>query len=119
LQRHAATVADVQATLCEYTAATIAQSLGLERGFAPRELLVCGGGAFNPELMRRLAARLPGVRVHDTGARGIPPARVEAALFAWLAHLYLEGRAGNLTSVTGARGARVLGALHKGAVTGM
>jgi anhydro-N-acetylmuramic acid kinase len=119
LRQHPATVADVQATLCEYTAVTVAQALGLERGFEPRELLVCGGGAFNPELMRRLAARLPGLRVRDTGARGIPPAQVEAALFAWLAHLYLEGRPGNLTSVTGARGPRVLGALHRGAVTGM
>jgi anhydro-N-acetylmuramic acid kinase len=119
LREHAATAADVQATLCEFTAATIAQSLHHQPGFAPRELLVCGGGAFNRELMRRLGDRLPAMRVIDTGARGIPPAQVEAALFAWLAHLYLEGRAGNLTSVTGARGPRVLGALHKGAVTGM
>ncbi len=119
LRAHPASTAGVQATLCEYTAATIARALQIVPGFAPRELLVCGGGAFNKELMRRLAARIPGVRVADTGARGIAPERVEAALFAWLAHRYIEGLPGNLTSVTGARGPRVLGALYKGAVTGM
>jgi anhydro-N-acetylmuramic acid kinase len=119
LRRHPASVADVQATLSEYTAATITQALAAMPGFAPRELLVCGGGAFNNELMRRLAARNPEVRVAGTDTRGIPPDQVEAALFAWLAHRYIEGLPGNLTAVTGARGPRVLGALYKAAVTGM
>ena len=112
-------VADVQATLCEFTAATIAQAIDAVPQFAPRELLVCGGGAFNKELLRRLAARLPQVQVKTTEAHGIAPTQVEAALFAWLAHRFLEGLPGNLTAVTGARGPRVLGALHKGAVTGL
>ncbi len=119
LHAAAGSVADVQATLCEFTAATIAQAITAVSGFAPRELLVCGGGAYNKELVRRLAARLPGVRVTTTEAYGIAPTQVEAALFAWLAHRFLEGLPGNLTAVTGARGPRVLGALHKGAVTGM
>jgi anhydro-N-acetylmuramic acid kinase len=118
LGAHAAPAANVQATLCEYTATTIAQALMGVPDFAPLELLVCGGGAFNTELMRRLAARLPRIRVLDTGERGIQPAQVEAALFAWLAHRYIEGLPGNLVAVTGARGPRVLGALYKGAVTG-
>jgi anhydro-N-acetylmuramic acid kinase len=113
----AAAAADVQATLSEYTATTIADALRAVPGFAPRELLVCGGGAFNKELMRRLAVQVPGVRVADTGTRGIPPDQVEAALFAWLAHRYVEGLPGNLTAVTGARGPRVLGALYRAAVT--
>lgn len=107
----------VQSTLCEYTAATIADAIRALTGPPPEELLVCGGGAFNTELMRRLAARLPGIAVADTGARGIAPAQVEAAAFAWLAHAFLEGKPGNLTAVTGARGPRVLGALHRGGVT--
>lgn len=114
-----ASVADVQATLCEFTAATIAGAVAAEPGFAPRELLVCGGGAFNKELMRRLAARLPDMCVAATNVRGIAPTQVEAALFAWLAHRYMEGLPGNLADVTGARGPRVLGALYKAAVTGM
>jgi len=67
--------------------------------------------------MRRLAARLPGVPVRSTGTAGIPPEQVEAAMCAWLAHQFLEGRPGNLVAVTGARGPRVLGALHRGGVT--
>jgi anhydro-N-acetylmuramic acid kinase len=107
----------VQSTLCEYTAATLADAIHALPGPRPEEVLVCGGGAFNTELMRRLATRLPGIRVADTGSRGIAPAQVEAAAFAWLAHAFLEGRPGNVIAVTGARGPRILGALHKGRVT--
>jgi anhydro-N-acetylmuramic acid kinase len=116
LARRTAPIADVQATLCEFTAATIASGM-TAKGFAPTELLVCGGGAFNGELMRRLAARLPGVTVRHTGSAGIAPDQVEAAMCAWLAHQFLAGRPGNLVAVTGARGPRVLGALHRGGVT--
>jgi anhydro-N-acetylmuramic acid kinase len=110
---------DVQATLSEYTAATVAAALRSVPGFAPHELLVCGGGAFNAELMRRLAQQLPELRVTSTAARGIAPEQVEAALFAWLAHRFVEGLPGNLTAVTGACGPRVLGGLYRGAVTKM
>lgn len=119
LDQHAASIADVMATLSEYTARTIAEALRAVPEFAPRELLVCGGGARNAELMRRLGACLPGVQVHSTAARGIAPEHVEAALFAWLADRYLAGLPGNITAVTGARGPRVLGALYRGAVTGL
>jgi anhydro-N-acetylmuramic acid kinase len=107
----------IQSTLCEYTAATLADAIGALPGPRPEEVLVCGGGAFNTELMRRLAQRLPGIRVADTSSRGIAPAQVEAAGFAWLAHAFLEGHPGNLVAVTGARGPRILGALHRGRVT--
>jgi anhydro-N-acetylmuramic acid kinase len=116
LQRHPASPADVMATLSEYTAATIAGAIEAVPDFAPAELLVCGGGAFNDELMRRLAARLPQLAVKSTAARGIPPDQVEAALFAWLAWRFLEGQPGNVTAVTGARGPRILGGLYRGAV---
>ncbi len=119
LQQHPAATADVMATLSEYTARTIADALRAIAGFAPGELLVCGGGARNAELMRRLAAQLPGVRVTSTAAHGIAPEHVEAALFAWLADRYLAGLAGNITAVTGASGPRVLGGLYRGAVTGL
>jgi anhydro-N-acetylmuramic acid kinase len=109
--------AAVQSTLCEYTAATLADAIHALPGAPPGEVLVCGGGAFNTELMRRLALRLPGIRVADTASRGIAPSQVEAAAFAWLAHAFLEGHPGNLVAVTGARGPRILGALHRGRVT--
>ena len=46
------------------------------------------------------------------GAAGLPPLQVEAAAFAWLARRMLEHQSGNLPSVTGAAGLRVLGALY-------
>lgn len=102
---------DVQATLCELTAQAIAGDLRAELADAG-ELLVCGGGALNVELMRRLQQALPTCRVASTASRGLPPLQVEAAAFAWLARACLHGEAGNLASVTGARGPRVLGAIY-------
>ena len=57
-----AQAADVQATLAELTAACCANDF-VRYASGARELLVCGGGTFNQHLMRRLAARLPGVAV--------------------------------------------------------
>jgi anhydro-N-acetylmuramic acid kinase len=103
--------ADVQATLCELTAATVARAL-LETQPATQRVLGCGGGVHNPLLMARLAARLPGLEVASTASVGLDPDFIEAAGFAWLARETLAGRPGNLHSVTGARGPRVLGAIH-------
>jgi anhydro-N-acetylmuramic acid kinase len=105
--------ADVQATLCELSAATVADALRATLPGAGR-LLVCGGGVHNPLLMQRLAARLPGMAVASTASIGLDPDFIEAAGFAWLARETLAGRPGNLPSVTGARGPRVLGAIHRG-----
>jgi len=115
LDRQPAPVPNVQATLCEYTAITIVQAIRDFARLQPAELLVCGGGAFNRELMRRLALQLPQTVVQDTAARGIAADQVEAALFAWLAHRFIAGLPGNLVAVTGASGPRVLGALYRGA----
>ena len=101
---------DVQATLAELTATVCADSL-LQNDAQARELLVCGGGAFNRHLMMRLAARLPGVLVIQTGERGLPASQVEACAFAWLARAFVRREPGNLGAVTGAIGPRVLGAL--------
>lgn len=103
--------ADVQATLTEFTARACASAVQ-RFGRGGSELLVCGGGAFNTQLMQRIAALLPGVAVDTTAARGLPPQQVEAAAFAWLARQALLGLPGNLPAVTGARGPRILGAIH-------
>jgi anhydro-N-acetylmuramic acid kinase len=102
---------DVQATLAELTALSCADAV-LNWGAASRELLVCGGGAFNTHLMGRLQAALPGVMVMASQARGLPPLQVEAAAFAWLARQTLNRSPGNLGQVTGAAGPRVLGAVY-------
>jgi len=102
---------DVQATLAELTAASSAEALQRYAADA-RTLIVCGGGALNAHLMARLAARLPGVTVMASDRRGLPPQQVEATAFAWLARRTVRREPGNLASVTGARGARVLGAIY-------
>jgi anhydro-N-acetylmuramic acid kinase len=102
---------DVLATLCELTAITAATELRRHLPQA-RRLLVGGGGAFNRHLMTRLQARLPGVAVTSTAAAGVPPDQLEALAFAWLAACRLAGRSASLPAVTGARAARVLGALY-------
>ena len=105
--------ADVQATLAELTARTVADALGRDIGRAER-LICCGGGVHNPDLLRRLAANLPDTVVETTAAHGFDPDFVEAAGFAWLAAQTLAGRPGNLPSVTGATGSRRLGGIFPG-----
>ncbi len=102
---------DIQYTLAELTASPCISAV-TSYGKNSEELIVCGGGAFNLHLMRRLQAGLPWLRVSSSDAHGLPPLQVEAAAFAWLARQMLERRPGNLASVTGAQGARVLGALY-------
>ncbi|WMC10684.1 anhydro-N-acetylmuramic acid kinase [Oceanimonas pelagia] len=108
LEGHEA-VADVQATLTEFTAAAIARQV---QGFAAGELLVCGGGGHNPLLLARLAALLPGWRVATTTDAGVDMEAMEAMAFAWLAHRTLHHLPGNLPAATGARRPAVLGAVH-------
>ena len=101
---------DVQATLVALTARTIADAA---RGCAgDAEVLVCGGGARNATMMRALADALRPWRVAPTSDLGVAVEHVEALAFAWLAREALAGRAGNLPAVTGARGPRILGAIH-------
>jgi anhydro-N-acetylmuramic acid kinase len=102
---------DIQATLCQLTAQSIAAAV---RSAAPEaaEVLVCGGGIHNSDLMGRLAAALPGTSVGSTASAGLDPDWVEAVAFAWLAMRSHEGLPGNLPSVTGAATAAVLGSVH-------
>ncbi len=103
--------ADVQATLCAFTARCIADAI---RQYCAdsADVIVCGGGARNRHLMLRLSLECGGRAVRSSTDVGIAPEHVEAMAFAWLAHAFLLRLPGNLPSVTGARGARVLGALY-------
>lgn len=102
---------DVQATLTELTASACAADVR-HYGKDSKLLIVCGGGALNGHLLERLRALLPGVGVAASSDHGLPPQQVEAAAFAWLARATVRREPGNLASVTGARGARVLGAIY-------
>jgi anhydro-N-acetylmuramic acid kinase len=93
------------------TAASIARDIKLYCG-GTKEVYVCGGGARNAALVSSLRSTLPDAAVSTTGDLGIDPDWVEACAFAWLARQALHLRPGNLPSVTGAIGSRVLGAIH-------
>ena len=102
---------DVQATLCELTAQSIAASVSTH---APgtTELFICGGGVHNEHLMSALARILSETRIASTSVAGLHPDWVEACAFAWLARATQNGRPGNLPSVTGANKSVILGELH-------
>ncbi|NUO74824.1 MAG: anhydro-N-acetylmuramic acid kinase [Lysobacter sp.] len=106
--------ADVQATLLELSAITIADALRAHQA-TTRRVLACGGGVHNPRLLERIGAHLPEAVVESTARHGVDPDFVEAMGFAWLARQTLSGLPGNLPSVTGARGLRVLGVVHPAA----
>lgn len=99
---------DVQATLAELTAATVADAV---RPVAPADLLVCGGGVHNGDLLRRLQRRLPDTPLRSTAEAGLDPDWVEAVLFAWLARERLAGRPQDTRRITGARTAVLLGSV--------
>jgi len=116
---------DVQATLIQLTALTIANDI---QRYLPAEsshsnasnecsdlvdVVICGGGAFNMALIQCLRSLLPFYRVIDSHHINIHPQHVEGAAFAWLANAFLHNIPGNVPSVTGASRATVLGALYK------
>ena len=103
--------ADVQATLLAYTAQTCALAVRTSAAGCEK-LIVCGGGAYNTGLMQELGSRLPDVAVVTSAEAGIAPDQVEAAAFAWLAHKAVRRETTSLKSITGTRGARVLGAIY-------
>ena len=103
---------DVQSTLCALTASSITDAIGL---YAPdtKQLLICGGGIKNTELIRWITSALPFVEVYSTGEFGLEPNWVEAAAFAWLAKRCLDGEPSNLPSVTGADYTGILGGIYR------
>jgi anhydro-N-acetylmuramic acid kinase len=115
LDRHAQAArlrpADVQATLLELSARSVADAIERHAPDAV-DVLACGGGVHNGALMARLAALLAPRAVRSTAGEGVDPDYLEATAFAWLARQRLLGRPGNLPAVTGARGPRVLGAIY-------
>jgi anhydro-N-acetylmuramic acid kinase len=103
--------ADVQATLAELTAQSIALAMqGYGVGF--ESLNVCGGGALNDLLMQRLRAAMPHIEIETTDALGIPVMQVEGGAFAWLAKQCINRVPLDLQKITGACGSRVLGAIY-------
>ena len=107
--------ANLLATLPAFTA----QSLGdaYRRWVIPRgvdEVVLTGGGAKNPELVKRIGEQVAPVALAGAEALGMDPDAREAAAFAVLAWAHLLGAPANVPEATGARGPRVLGSLTPG-----
>lgn len=100
-------IEDVQSTLCDLTATSIIRAVNQ---YAPStdEIFICGGGAHNKELMRRLQ-KLSSASVMTTETLGVHPNWVEAMAFSWLAYQNNNEQTANLPSVTGANKAVKLG----------
>ena len=102
---------DVQATLQQFTAVSLADAV---RQYAPgAALYVCGGGAHNVDLLKAIALLIAPNRVAGTDTLGLDPDYVEAVALAWFAKRTLEGLTSSAGSVTGAKGARILGGVYR------
>ncbi len=104
--------ADVANTLCQLTATSIASAI---QQYAPAtaRIIVCGGGVHNRTLITLLKKALHPAILESSSVHGIDPDWVEAAAFAWLAQQALEGKTGNLPTVTGASDKTVLGGIYR------
>lgn len=117
LKKHLTTLAyrpkaeDVQASLLHLTAATIGDSIKAA-GASAKEILVCGGGAFNQTLISVIQSLSPNCQVRTTAHYGVDPQWIEAMAFAWLAKQTMNRRPGNLCAVTGAKREVILGGIY-------
>jgi anhydro-N-acetylmuramic acid kinase len=101
--------ADVQATLAECSARSIAEALMRHGDDAPDEILLCGGGTANVDLRERLSRHIESVQIETSDAFGLSADHVESTLFAWLARKRLENEHIDSASVTGARSPVLMG----------
>jgi len=99
---------NVQATLLELTAQSICHAVPEETD----AIYLCGGGALNTKLLKRIS-ELGNKKTHTTEKLGIAPEWVEATAFAWLAKQTINHQAGNAPEATGAKGNRVLGGIYR------
>ncbi|VAX07839.1 Anhydro-N-acetylmuramic acid kinase [hydrothermal vent metagenome] len=107
-----ATPCDIQTTLVALTAETIARAIQNQAPSCQR-ILVCGGGVHNSSLLLELKTRFTNQHIiESTSVAGLDPDWVEAVAFAWLAKQTMEGKAGNLPEVTGAKHPVILGGIY-------
>ncbi|QIZ77618.1 anhydro-N-acetylmuramic acid kinase [Ferrimonas lipolytica] len=101
---------DILATLLATTVISICDCISHHSNHT--EVYLCGGGAFNAELVRQMRQRLPHSNVRSTEALGLDPQWVESTAFAWLAYRHINGLSGNLPAVTGASREAILGGFY-------
>jgi len=102
---------DVQATLLKLSAMTICNAIqNVAKEYD--EVLLCGGGAYNPAFLKLIQDSLPKIKVTTTADYGLTPDCIEAVTFAWLAKLRLENKTANIPDVTGAKKKVLLGGVY-------
>ena len=105
------TAEDIQATLLEFTVASIAQDI--ENILSPDAIFVCGGGAHNKTFMDNLQYQFENCTVESTTVVGIDPDWVEAIAFAWMAQQTIDGKAIDTSAFTGATEPVILGGIYQ------
>jgi anhydro-N-acetylmuramic acid kinase len=117
---HLVSEEDLVATVTAFTAKSVAFHVArdLPRGAVSSELILCGGGAENPTLVKHLHGALPHCRLLTADEAGFPGRAIEAAAFALLAYLTAHGLPGNLPPITGASRKVVLGKIVPGRAFG-
>lgn len=102
---------DVQATLLKLTVQTISNAINnIAKEY--EEVLLCGGGAYNPAFLKSLQDLLPDMKVSTTEDYGLTPDCIEAVTFAWLAKQRIENKPANIPDVTGAKKKVLLGGVY-------
>ena len=99
---------DVVATATRFTAECIALSWERYCPERPEVMIIGGGGAHNPTLMRMLRERLP-IQIITNEDLGLNGDAKEAVAFAILANECVHESCNNVPSVTGARHQVVMG----------
>jgi anhydro-N-acetylmuramic acid kinase len=96
---------DVIASVTEFTAWSVfhAYVTYVKTAGPLDELIVSGGGAKNRYIMKALTEYFDGTRVKTSDKTGMPVEAKEAVCFAVLANETMDGRFGNMPSVTGSR----------------
>lgn len=106
--------ADLVATITAFTAESIRDQYQRFLPSLPDEVVIGGGGAKNPALMRLLAERLAPARVLTHEDFGLPSTGREAIYFALLGYQALHGRPNTVPSCTGAAHPVVMGKIVPG-----
>jgi len=102
---------DIQATLLQLTALTIAAEIR-RLAIEPKQVLICGGGAHNQQLIKVLANELHDLPLQSTSALGISADYLEAMMIAWLAEKTMNDIPLDMSTITGAKRKAVLGVIY-------
>lgn len=100
---------DGAATVTEFAVEALVYSMALYFPAKPKELIVCGGGAKNPTLMRFLRSKLPETDVITAGHLGWRPDTMEAQAMAFLATRRLYNLPATFPLTTGVKEPQICG----------